>query len=303
MFSRRDFIALSSLSFLPTLSDASMLNESMLKRMIPSSGEEMSVIGLGTSRVFDIERSKNELNVREKILDIFYENGGRLIDTSPMYGMSEEIIGITAKKYIEKNRFFLATKVWTEGRENGMRQIEESFQKMRTDKISLIQVHNLLDWKTQIKTLRSLKDEGRIDYIGITHYKSNAFDEMIKIMKAEKVDFAQFNYSMGEREAEQKILPFCKDNGIATLINRPFMRGRLFREAQEKKLPSWVTDYDIDSWGQFFLKYIISHDAVTNIIPATSKPKNMLDNARAGMGECLTRKQKRECLRSFDLNV
>ena len=299
MFSRRDFIALSSLSFLPTLSNASILNESMLKRVIPSSGEEMPVIGLGTSRVFDIERSKNELNVREKILDIFYENGGRLIDTSPMYGMSEEIIGITAKKYIEKNRFFLATKVWTEGRENGMRQIEESFQKMRTDKISLIQVHNLLDWKTQIKTLRSLKDEGRIDYIGITHYKSNAFDEMIKIMKAEKVDFAQFNYSMGEREAEQKILPFCKDNGIATLINRPFMRGRLFREAQEKKLPSWVTDYDIDSWGQFFLKYIISHDAVTNIIPATSKPKNMLDNARAGMGRMLDEKAKKRMVEVF----
>ena len=299
MFSRRDFIALSSLSFLPTLSNASMLNESMLKRVIPSSGDEMPVIGLGTSRVFDIEPSKNELNVREKILDIFYENGGRLIDTSPMYGMSEEIIGITAKKYIEKNRFFLATKVWTEGRENGMRQIEESFQKMRTDKISLIQVHNLLDWKTQIKTLRSLKDEGRIDYIGITHYKSNAFDEMIKIMKAEKVDFAQFNYSMGEREAEQKILPFCKDNGIATLINRPFMRGRLFREAQEKKLPSWVSDYDIDSWGQFFLKYIISHDAVTNIIPATSKPKNMLDNARAGMGRMLDEKAKKRMLEVF----
>ncbi len=299
MFSRRDFIALSSLSFLPTLSNASMLNESMLKRVIPSSGEELPVIGLGTSRVFDIERSKNELNVREKILDIFYENGGRLIDTSPMYGMSEEIIGITAKKYIEKNRFFLATKVWTEGRENGMRQIEESFQKMRADKISLIQVHNLLDWKTQIKTLRSLKDEGRIDYIGITHYKSNAFDEMIKIMKAEKVDFAQFNYSMGEREAEQKILPFCKDNGIATLINRPFMRGRLFREAQEKKLPSWVTDYDIDSWGQFFLKYIISHDAVTNIIPATSKPKNMLDNARAGMGRMLDEKAKKRMFEVF----
>ena len=299
MFSRRDFIALSSLSFLPTLSNASILNESMLKRVIPSSGEEMPVIGLGTSRVFDIERSKNELSVREKILDIFYENGGRLIDTSPMYGMSEEIIGITAKKYIEKNRFFLATKVWTEGRENGMRQIEESFQKMRADKISLIQVHNLLDWKTQIKTLRSLKDEGRIDYIGITHYKSNAFDEMIKIMKAEKVDFAQFNYSMGEREAEQKILPFCKDNGIATLINRPFMRGRLFREAQEKKLPSWVSDYDIDSWGQFFLKYIISHDAVTNIIPATSKPKNMLDNARAGMGRMLGKKAKKRMLEVF----
>lgn len=299
MLNRRDFIALSSLSFLPKLSIASALNQSMLKRVIPSSGEEMPVIGLGTSRVFDIEPSKNELNVREQILDIFYENGGRLIDTSPMYGMSEEIIGMTAKKFIEKNRFFLATKVWTEGRENGIRQIEESFQKMRADKISLIQVHNLLDWKTQIKTLRSLKDEGRIDYIGITHYKSNAFDEMIKIMNAEKVDFAQFNYSMGEREAEQKILPFCKDNGIATLINRPFMRGRLFRETQKKKLPSWVSDYDIDSWGQFFLKYIISNDAVTNVIPATSKTKNMLDNARAGMGKMLDEKAKKRMLGVF----
>lgn len=299
MLNRRDFIALSSLSFLPKLSIASALNQSMLKRVIPSSGEEMPVIGLGTSRVFDIEPSKNELNVREQILDIFYENGGRLIDTSPMYGMSEEIIGMTAKKFIEKNRFFLATKVWTEGRENGIRQIEESFQKMRADKISLIQVHNLLDWKTQIKTLRSLKDEGQIDYIGITHYKSNAFDEMIKIMKAEKVDFAQFNYSMGEREAEQKILPFCKDNGIATLINRPFMRGRLFRETQKKKLPSWVSDYDIDSWGQFFLKYIISNDAVTNVIPATSKTKNMLDNASAGMGKMLDEKAKKRMLGVF----
>tara|TARA_Y100000741_G_scaffold31282_1_gene22207 strand:- start:240 stop:1073 length:834 start_codon:yes stop_codon:yes gene_type:complete len=275
------------------------MNQSMLKRVIPSSGEEMPVIGLGTSRVFDIEPTKNELNIRKEILDIFYKNGGRLIDTSPMYGMSEEIIGITAKKYIEKNRFFLATKVWTEGRENGMRQIEESFQKMRTNKISLIQVHNLLDWKTQIKTLRSLKDEGRIDYIGITHYKSNAFNEMIKIMKTEKIDFAQFNYSLGEREAEKNILPFCKDNGIATLINRPFMRGRLFREAQEKKLPSWVSDYDIDSWGQLFLKYIISHDAVTNIIPATSKSKNMLDNTRAGMGKMLDAGAKRRMLEIF----
>ncbi len=299
MLSRRDFIALSSLSLLPSLSTASIMNQSMLKRVIPSSGEQMPVIGLGTSRVFDIEPSKNELNIRKEILDIFYKNGGRLIDTSPMYGMSEEIIGITAKKYIEKNRFFLATKVWTEGRENGMRQIEESFQKMRADKISLIQVHNLIDWKTQIKTLRSLKDEGRIDYIGITHYKSNAFDEMIKIMKAEKIDFAQFNYSLGEREAEQTILPFCKDNGIATLINRPFMRGRLFREAQKKKLPSWVSDYDIDSWGQFFLKYIISHDAVTNIIPATSKSKNMLDNTRAGMGKMLDAGAKKRMLEIF----
>ncbi|MBQ09617.1 MAG: aldo/keto reductase [Gammaproteobacteria bacterium] len=271
----------------------------MLKRIIPSSGEEIPVIGLGTSRVFDIVPSQNEINIRREILDIFYENGGRLIDTSPMYGMSEEIIGISAEDYIQKNRFFLATKVWTEGKENGLRQIEESFQKMKANKISLIQVHNLLDWKTQIKTLRSLKDEGRIDYIGITHYKSNAFDEMIKIMEAERIDFAQFNYSLGERDAEQRILPFCKDNGIATLINRPFMRGRLFKEAEKKRLPSWVSDYGIDSWGQLFLKYIIADDAVTNVIPATSKSKNMLDNSKAGMGEMLDAAAKKRVLEVF----
>ena len=299
MLNRRDFIALSSLSLLPELSVASKLDQSMLKRPIPSSGEEIPVIGLGTSRVFDIQPTGSELNIRKEILDIFYKNGGRLIDTSPMYGMSEEIIGISAEEYIQKNRFFLATKVWTEGKENGLRQIEESFKKMKANKISLIQVHNLLDWKTQIKTLRSLKDEGRIDYIGITHYKSNAFNEMIKIMKAEKIDFAQFNYSLGEREAEQRILPFCKENGIATLINRPFMRGKLFKEAQKMKLPPWVSDYDIDSWGQFFLKYILSHDAVTNVIPATSKSKNMLDNSQAGMGGMLDAAAKKRMVEIF----
>ena len=299
MLNRRDFIALSSLSLLPELSVASKLDQSMLKRPIPSSGEEIPVIGLGTSRVFDIQPTESELIIRKEILDIFYKNGGRLIDTSPMYGMSEEIIGISAEEYIQKNRFFLATKVWTEGKENGLRQIEESFKKMKANKISLIQVHNLLDWRTQIKTLRSLKDEGRIDYIGITHYKSNAFNEMIKIMKAEEIDFAQFNYSLGEREAEQRILPFCKENGIATLINRPFMRGKLFKEAQKMKLPSWVSDYDIDSWGQFFLKYILSHDAVTNVIPATSKSKNMLDNSQAGMGGMLDAAAKKRMVEIF----
>ena len=299
MLNRRDFIALSSLSLLPELSVASKLDQLMLKRPIPSSGEEIPVIGLGTSRVFDIQPTGSELNIRKEILDIFYKNGGRLIDTSPMYGMSEEIIGISAEEYIQKNRFFLATKVWTEGKENGLRQIEESFKKMKANKISLIQVHNLLDWKTQIKTLRSLKDEGRIDYIGITHYKSNAFNEMIKIMRTEKIDFAQFNYSLGEREAEQRILPFCKENGIATLINRPFMRGKLFKEAQKMKLPSWVSDYDIDSWGQFFLKYILSHDAVTNVIPATSKSKNMLDNSQAGMGGMLDAAAKKRMVEIF----
>ena len=284
MLNRRDFLALSSLPFLSGIMNAQNINQLMLERPIPSSGRKIPVIGLGTSRVFDIEPKQELLNIRKNILDVFYSNGGRLIDTSPMYGMSEEIIGLSAKKYIKENQFFLATKVWTEGEESGVRQIEESFQKMKTNKVDLIQVHNLLDWKKQIKTLRSLKEQGRIDYIGITHYKSSAFDEMIKIMQIEEIDFAQFNYSLGEREAEKKLLPFCKENGIATLINRPFMRGRLFRETQNRILPEWCSELEIASWGQFFLKFILANDGVTNIIPATSKPKNMLDNASAGFG-------------------
>ena len=166
----------------------------------------------------------------------------------------------------------------------GEKQISESFKKMNTTKMELIQIHNLVDWKTQIKTLRQMKESGEISYIGITHYKSSAFKEMEDIIKKEPIDFAQFNYSIGERDAEERLLPICQEFGVATIINRPFMRGKLFRSFKNQTLPDWCKDYDINSWGQFFLKYIIANPAVTNIIPATSKSKNMLDNSIAGMG-------------------
>ena len=186
--------------------------------------------------------------------------------------------------YPRRNELFLATKVWTKGKTEGKQQISESFKKMNTTKMELIQIHNLVDWKTQIKTLRQMKESGEISYIGITHYKSSTFKEMEDIIKKEPIDFAQFNYSLGEREAENRLLPLCADQSVATIINRPFMRGKLFQSIKGRVLPSWCNDYDIGSWGQFFLKYIISNPAVTNIIPATSKSKNMLDNSIAGMG-------------------
>ena len=257
----------------------------MLRRTIPSSGESLPIIGLGTSRVFDVDpENRQQLKIRKEIIEVLLNNGGSLVDTSPMYGQSEDLIGAILNDYPRRNELFLATKVWTKGKTEGEQQISESFKKMNTTKMELIQIHNLVDWKTQIKTLRQMKESGEISYIGITHYKSSAFKEMEDIIKKEPIDFAQFNYSIGERDAEERLLPICQEYGVATIINRPFMRGKLFRSFKNQTLPNWCKDYDIRSWGQFFLKYIIANPAVTNIIPATSKSKNMLDNSFAGIG-------------------
>ena len=257
----------------------------MLRRTIPSSGEALPIIGLGTSRVFDVDpEDREELKIRKEIIEVLLNNGGSLVDTSPMYGQSEDLLGKILDDYPRRNELFLATKVWIKGKPEGEQQISESFKKMNTAKMELIQIHNLVDWKTQIKTLRQMKESGEISYIGITHYKSSAFKEMEDIIKKEPIDFAQFNYSIGELDAEERLLPICQEFGFATIINRPFMRGKLFRSFKNQTLPDWCKDYDINSWGQFFLKYIIANPAVTNIIPATSKSKNMLDNSIAGMG-------------------
>ena len=284
---KRNFLKLMSSSVLLSgLKFGSVLAQNqMLRRTIPSSGESLPIIGLGTSRVFDVDpENRQQLKIRKEIIEVLLNNGGSLVDTSPMYGQSEDLIGAILNDYPRRNELFLATKVWTKGKTEGKQQISESFKKMNTTKMELIQIHNLVDWKTQIKTLRQMKESGEISYIGITHYKSSAFKEMEDIIKKEPIDFAQFNYSIGERDAEERLLPICQEYGVATIINRPFMRGKLFRSFKNQTLPNWCKDYDIRSWGQFFLKYIIANPAVTNIIPATSKSKNMLDNSIAGMG-------------------
>ena len=295
---KRNLFKLLSASFLLSglKINSAFANYQMLERIIPSTKKSLPVIGLGTSRVFDIKPTTELLSIRQNILDILLDNGGTLIDTSPMYGKSEEIIGRLIETNDRKKELFLATKVWTKGKSEGENQIKESFRKMHTSKIQLIQIHNLLDWKTQITTLRKMKESGEIEYIGITHSKADAFPAMEKIIVNEPIDFAQFNYSLGEREAENRLLPLCADQGVATIINRPFMRAKLFRSVKGKALPSWCNDYGIGSWGQFFLKYILSNPAVTNIIPATSKPKNMLDNSLAGIGRIPDSKMKRKML-------
>lgn len=253
----------------------------MIQREIPSTGEKLPVIGLGTWQTFDVSPSSN-LDGLKQVLLTMNDAGAKLIDSSPMYGKSEEIIGLlTSKTSTEK--FFYATKVWTQGREEGINQMENSFRKLQQPVIDLMQIHNLVDWKIHLKTLRQWKEEGRIRYIGITHYIDSMHDELVNIIKTEKIDFVQFNYSIAHRNAENVLLPAAAEYGVATLINRPFGEGNLFNQVKGKKLPSWANDYDIKNWSQFLLKFIISHPAVTCVIPATSNPAHAADNVNAGL--------------------
>jgi len=256
----------------------------MIESKIPSTGELIPVIGLGTWQSFDVSPSSNLDQVKE-VLSVMTNTGGKLIDSSPMYGRSEEIIGLLTQS-APTDQYFFATKVWTHGKEEGIQQMQNSFRKFKRPVIDLIQVHNLVDWKIHFKTLRKWKEEGRIRYIGITHYIDSMHTELSKIIQLEKPDFVQFNYSITDRNAEKFLLPTAKDSGVATLINRPFGEGSLFRKVGGKKLPSWAGEFGIENWGGFFLKFIISHPGVTCVIPATSNPSHAKANFNSGI-ECL----------------
>jgi diketogulonate reductase-like aldo/keto reductase len=268
-------------------------SSTMLTRPIPSSGEKLPVIGLGTWQKFDVDLTSDNRRQLGDVLSSFVRLGGRVIDTSPMYGRAEEVIGdLTTTLGIQDNvatanpsggRLFLATKVWTRGQENGIRSMERSMVRLRTKQIDLMQVHNLVDVRTHLATLRQWKEHGRIRYIGITHYESGAFDEVEKIMRSEKLDFVQINYSIMEREAEERVLPLAQERGIAVIVNRPFGGGDLFNRVRSKSLPEWSTEFDCRSWAQFFLKWIVSNPAVTCAIPATDKPRHLEDNMQAGI--------------------
>ena len=260
------------------------IKNNMARRIIPSTGELLPVIGLGTSRVFDTDLNERSLNPRKEIVKALLDHGGSLIDTSPMYGKAEEVTGKIAQDLKVNDQLFLATKVWIEGKEAGEIQMKESSKKLNKAVIDLMQIHNLLDWQTHIKTLYDWKEQGKINYIGISHFRSNAFSQIEKIITKEHIDFAQFNYSLQEREAEKRLLPLCKERGVATLINRPFMRGKLFKAVARKKLPNWAYEYNINTWSQFFLKFILANPGVTTIIPATSDPSHMVDNLNGGIG-------------------
>lgn len=266
----------------------------MLQRTIPVSGEKLPVVGLGTWLQFDVDVSAGQPHTA--VLKSMLEMGGKLIDTSPMYGKAEKAIGDLTSASGNADKYFYATKVWTTGLQEGIRQMTDSMRKMQRSTIDLMQVHNLQDWQTHLKTMRQWKEEGKIRYTGVTHYTESAHLQLEQIVKDKAVDFVQFNYSMKERNAERSLLNAAKDNGVAVIINEPFDSGSLFGPVKGKPLPSWVADYDINSWAQFFLKYILAHPAVNCVIPGTSNPKHVVDNMGAGYGRLPDEKGRRKML-------
>jgi diketogulonate reductase-like aldo/keto reductase len=253
------------------------------KRNIPSSGEKLAVIGLGTWQTFDV-RDANEKEPLKKVLQTLVSGGATVVDSSPMYGESEKVVGELSDALSFNKSLFIATKVWTHGKEAGIRQMNESMTLLKRKQIDLMQIHNLTDWQVHLKTLREWKEKRIIRYIGITHYTESAYPMMEEIMSEHPVDFIQLNYSLQSRKAEERLLPLAQEKGIGVLINRPFEEGALFRKFAGQSLPPWANDIGCSSWGQLFLKFILSHAAVTCVIPGTSKPHHLSDNLKAGIG-------------------
>lgn len=245
--------------------------------------EDLPLIGLGTWQTFDVGTSAAERKPLEEVLSLFVQLGGRVVDSSPMYGRSEEVLGDIAVKTGVRDKLFVATKVWTSGRVAGIRQMEESERKLRGP-VDLMQVHNLVDVDTHLKTLKEWKAKKRIRYIGITHYTSSAYGDLAAVLRRGGIDFVQLNYSLAEREAERSLLPLAQELGVAVLVNRPFGAGSLFRDTRGKAVPDFAKEIGCTSWAELFLKFVVSHPAVTCAIPATSKPEHLRQNMRAGTG-------------------
>ena len=256
----------------------------LIQRKIPSSGEALPVIGLGTWQSFDVGSSSADRQPLEEVLAAFVKLGGRIVDSSPMYGRAEGVVGDLAQKLGLHASLFLATKVWTTGRDAGIKSMERSLDLMKTKRIDLMQVHNLVDVATHLATLREWKAQERVRYIGITHYTASSHGEVARVLEREKVDFVQINYSLMEREADERLLRVAQDRGVAVIVNRPLGGGGLFSRVRGKPLPDWAKEFDCSSWAQFFLKWIVAHPAVTCAIPATSKARHVEDNMAAGVG-------------------
>lgn len=256
----------------------------MLRRPIPSSGEEIPIVGLGTWQQFDVDENSAEAGQLAQVLKNVLAKGGCLIDSSPMYGRAEAMIGTLTQAGGQADDFFYATKVWTSGKLEGIRQMEDSFRKMKRKTMDLMQVHNLLDVETHLTTLKLWKEQKKVRYIGATHYSSSAHPTLEQLIARHRLDFLQFNFNLGDRNAEKRLLPAAADKGVAVIINEPFGSGTLFRRVRGKELPEWAKDWEINSWAQFFLKYILAHPAVTCAIPGTSNPNHATDNMSAGFG-------------------
>ena len=271
----------------------------MITRPIPSTGEAMPVIGLGTWPVFDVGTDDASRRPLREAVKTLVAGGGTMIDTSPMYGRSERVVGDIVAGLGLRDKVFLATKVWISGRERGIAQMANSARLLKSPVIDLMQIHNLVDWRTQLATLRDMKAKGTLRYIGITHYTTGALPELARIIESENgIDFVQCGYSLDTREPEARLLPVAVQRGVAVIVNQPFEQGDLFRQVRGKTLPEWAAEFDCASWAQLFLKYLLGDPAVTVVIPATDKPDHMADNLKAGYGR-LPDAQQRERIRRF----
>ena len=259
--------------------------DQMLTRPIPSSGQPLPVIGLGTWQVFDVGSDPAARAPLAQVLETLFNAGGSVVDSSPMYGRAEGVAGDLIAAAHARGKAFIATKVWTRGRADGIAQMERSMALLKAGTtIDLMQVHNLVDYKTHLDTLRGWKADGRVKYIGVTHYTPSAFDELEAVLRAEKLDFVQLNYAVDDRAAEKVLLPLAADKGIGVLINRPFGGGGALRRLKGKPLPDFAGQIGATSWAQLLLKFIIAHPAITCAIPGTAKPTHMADNVKAGTG-------------------
>jgi aryl-alcohol dehydrogenase-like predicted oxidoreductase len=300
MSTRRQFLGtsatLAALAALPAYSAADK-GRGMLKRPIPSTGEMVPAIGMGTSGSFQIPNSGAEYQALKEVLKRFFEGGATLIDTAPTYGNAEDNLGPLLAEGGYRKKAFIATKLsGVSGRDAGLQQFNSTLKRLQVDKVELLQVHNLGDWKTQIDVARELKKQGKVKYVGVTHYVDSAHDEIAEVVKATKPDFLQINHSVTNRGIEDRVLPLAKDLGVAVLTNRNFNDGALFRKVEGKPLPGWAAEAGITSWAQMFLKYSLSHPAVTAVIPATGKPDRQSDNLKAGFGPLLTATQQKELI-------
>jgi diketogulonate reductase-like aldo/keto reductase len=272
----------------------------MHARRIPASGEALPVIGLGTWQTFDVGADAAARASLREVLGILFEAGARVVDSSPMYGTSESVVGELCAALGVCAPLFLATKVWTRGREDGIRQMERSIERMRAAPLDLLQVHNLVDVETHTKTLLAWKAEKRVRYLGITHYTASAHAEVERWLRTKQYDFVQINYSLEEPHAADRLLPLAAQLGVAVLVNRPFATGAMFQRVKGRPLPPWAAELGIASWGQYFLKWIVSHPAVTCVIPATSKPAHMKDNIGAGFGPMPGEAERRRMAQHYD---
>jgi diketogulonate reductase-like aldo/keto reductase len=269
-------------------------SQRIMTRKIPSTGEELPAIGLGTWQVFNVGAGEAERAPLREVIARFQKAGGKLIDSSPMYGAAESVSGDLVAGLGLRDRLFMATKVWTRGREEGIREMETSFRRMKVQRMDLMQVHNLLDVDVHTRTLLDWKAQKKVRYVGITHYTASAHAEVERQLGKAKYDFLQINYSLAEPEADRRLLGLCRDQGIAVIANRPFAEGAMFRRVRGKPLPAWAAEFGAESWAQFFLKWIVGHPAITCAIPGTGSPEHIADNVQAGFGALPDEGQRRK---------